>query len=392
VSARPSNFVGGRSQINTTIAAGESAYTDYTDMYRHHYNSAEAWGISLSGGTELEVTVEFSHNATGTDASPRGAGPWYTRADYGGSIGIPRVVRRTARRARLRIRNVSASPVQAIGWIYYNNQPATPTIQRITAEFGDDYDAINTRQLNDPRLDEGRELALDRIPVLKFGANPTVGTSPEIVWPLSTTTYTFLQAAATLEVISDDAGDTAAGAGARSVTIVGLDASFNTVTETVTTNGTSASSATSASFLRIERAFAADVGSYTAPYNLGNLTIRVSGGGASVAYIAATEGKTQQAIYTVPAGFTFHIRQLSGSVETGKGARFRLYQRQNADDVTVPVTGRRLVREKAQTFDDQLATYIAIPEKTDLWFESSTLSGSTSAVTVGFDGVLTRNR
>ena len=73
--------------------------------------------------------------------------------------------------------------------------------------------------------------------VHKFGSG-LVGSS---LGPITTSgEYRMPTAATSLELLSDSANDTDGGTGARQVTVIGLDSSWNEVSQTVTTTGTSA--------------------------------------------------------------------------------------------------------------------------------------------------------
>jgi hypothetical protein len=92
----------------------------------------------------------------------------------------------------------------------------------------------------------------------KFGYNATTNTTAETIWTQSNA-YTW-NSAAQLELTSTDADDTdTTGAGARTVTIEGLDANYAEITETVDMNGQTADagSTTTASFLRVNRMYVA---------------------------------------------------------------------------------------------------------------------------------------
>lgn len=88
-----------------------------------------------------------------------------------------------------------------------------------------------------------------------------------------------------------NAADTAAGAGAREVTLIGLDASGNVVTEAIATNGISASSATTNSFIRLYRAYVSASGTYAtaaAGSHTAAIVIENSAGGTDWLTIDAT--------------------------------------------------------------------------------------------------------
>ena len=110
--------------------------------------------------------------------------------------------------------------------------------------------------------------------------------------------FTSWTAADHLYVISTSASDTA-----QNIYIVGLDASYNRITETVTTNGTTAVQTTQ-HFLRIH---SATIVSANKP-NVGEITFRLtSGTGTVVAHIGAGLSITKLSQYTVPAGYTAYI-------------------------------------------------------------------------------------
>lgn len=73
-------------------------------------------------------------------------------------------------------------------------------------------------------------------PVLLIGKNGAVTTTYETIWDNSNQ-YTFLNSALAQSIVSSSANDAAAGTGARTISISGLDGSFNVVTETITLNG-----------------------------------------------------------------------------------------------------------------------------------------------------------
>jgi hypothetical protein len=206
-------------------------------------------------------------------------------------------------------------------------------------------------------------------------------------------------AAATLEIISDDVNDTAEGSGARSVIIEGLDANWQTITEEVATNGTSASTATTKSFLRVSRAYVEDAGTYAGTIlggNTGTITIRISSAGATQATIAVESGfgvgQTQIARYSVPDNNTAYILSYKSSVDSTNGAHVYLFKRMNANTIAAPFSSRRLVLEADQdtgviSHKPQTA-YGPFPEFTDIWWAAIRSGGSNSSVDIEFEILL----
>lgn len=225
----------------------------------------------------------------------------------------------------------------------------------------------------------------------KFGSNPAVGTSETPISSLGTIWQPTV--AVTVEAISTDANDTAAGTGARTMVVTGLDQTFAEVSETLTLNGTSASTASTTTFIRVYRAYVATTGTY-AGTNAGAITIRVSGGGTSILQIVAGKGQTQTTMYTVPTGKTLYVEYVNISVSSAKEVDISFYQFPNIDDVSAPFTGaKRLV----QLFEGMLSSVpfrydppMVFAAKTDLWFAGLVSAGS-GAASVEYGGVLVTN-
>src|ERR1043165_409078 len=138
----------------------------------------------------------------------------------------------------------------------------------------------------------------------------------------------FPVAPVSLEVVSLNSADTAAGTGARSIMVAGLDANFNEISTTVALNGGVV--AMSGAWRRVNLIIVSGAGSNGT--NLGRINIRDAGGGTIRSAIPAGRGISQQSFYTVPAGHTLLVRQATlkiiasaGGVGAGKGADAELY-------------------------------------------------------------------
>lgn len=215
----------------------------------------------------------------------------------------------------------------------------------------------------------------DHAMVHKYGRNDNVASgSWEHISLLPFSTSNFRTSASTVRVKSGgNSNDTAAGSGAREVTIQGIDSNFAEVSETIATAGISASSATTASFWRIHRAWVSAVGTYTGA-NTGAIIIEDSSGTNDLISIAAGEGQSQYTGWTVPVDVTAYLLSVDLHVDSNKTANIRLYTREDIDDITAPMPSKRLKR-----FWDGVTgnfTYtpqgpaIEIPEKSDIWLEA----------------------
>lgn len=139
--------------------------------------------------------------------------------------------------------------------------------------------------------------------VIIFGYNPDLDTSEESVWP-DGGLVPHPTVASVLSIASASASDDSAGVGARTVYIQGLDGSYNTVSETVTLDGTNAVSTTN-SYLYVNQFTVTSVGS--TGHNVGEITAKV--GATLYDLIAATYNNRTTAHYCVPAGYTGYIVQ-----------------------------------------------------------------------------------
>ena len=148
----------------------------------------------------------------------------------------------------------------------------------------------------------------------KFGANLSVGADIETIWETGGI-YEYLTVASTVSAISNDSGDTVAGTGARTIEIQGLDSNYNTVTEIISTNGTSSGPASTNEFLRIYRALVKTAGSTGTneghiDINAGSTTV-ISIGTKGTGVNKEGFGQSQTSVYTIPAGKTGYITQWS---------------------------------------------------------------------------------
>lgn len=199
-------------------------------------------------------------------------------------------------------------------------------------------------------LDVARSLHTGITVVKKFGRNTAVGTSFAPV-ALGGVYNTPQAAAATTLRIKAGGGttDTAAGAGAREVTLVGLDETWAEATEAVATAGASASSATTTTFTRLYRAYVSSSGTYAtsaAGSHESAITIENGAGGTDWATISATDfphSQTEIGAYSVPTGYTGYVFLDDVISETtSKTADIVFFWRAGNDDTAAPYSAMRV--------------------------------------------------
>jgi len=182
--------------------------------------------------------------------------------------------------------------------------------------------------------------------VHKFGRNAAVPNgSWDGVLQLSGQ-FPWLQAATKVRIkaggnAADDFGPSPQGTGAWAVTVQGLTAAGIEATENLTAAGASASASSTIEFIRVYRAWVPFAGSYTGS-NTGNMVIEDEAGSTDLIMIAAGEGQSQFAGYTIPAGKVAYLASVMVQADAAKAADFRLMTRENANDVTVPFSAKRL--------------------------------------------------
>lgn len=220
--------------------------------------------------------------------------------------------------------------------------------------------------------------------VHKFGTNDTITTStdPEAIWVVGGLP-TFPTVAAATTIVSAGTDDAAAGTGARTVTIQGLDGSWDMQQQTVTMTGTDAVTLTD-TYLRVFRAWVVTAGS--GGTNADILTVAI--GATTVAAIAAAAGQTQQAIYTIPNDYTeAWLMNVNAWVQRGVSARSVIMRLMTRVD-----GGAWRVREEWElnttgTSSDgpDYPYWLRLEPKTDIVVRAQTVSANDTGVSAVFD-------
>ena len=259
------------------------------------------------------------------------------------------------------------------------------------------YGAINNTQVIDLTqkvLDYFTEVSRGNVggqtSLFKFGFNPAIGTGMQDIWTVGGV-LVFQQTATQYNISSSSGSDTIAGEGARVITIEGLDENFSEITEDVNLSGTSVSQTTQ-EFIRLNRAFIKEVGTYGFSNN-GTISIVTSDNGNPQGGLIAKEGQTQKTHFTIPAGKTGILKRTSVSVDTTKIATVQMFQRQNANNTVSPISPIRIFHQVDGVTGQEEESYLAnlrFPEKTDIWM-TATLSQASGGVELDYDLILFDN-
>lgn len=171
--------------------------------------------------------------------------------------------------------------------------------------------------------------------------------------------------ATALEFVSDDAGDNAAGLGAREVTVVGLDAGWNEVSQTVVTDGLTPV-ALGTDLTRLYRWWVSFSGVYSqlgVQPHLGNIMIREAGAGpiwSTIENTPAAFGQSQIGFYTNPINTRAYLLSKYITVDSNKVSDIYFVHREHCDVITAPFPGvRRLVEREIGVKSNFSIVYIA---------------------------------
>ncbi len=128
--------------------------------------------------------------------------------------------------------------------------------------------------------------------------------APCLVWD-ARTAYAFQASPVLLEILSGSASDAAAGTGARTVLIDGLDAEGNVQTAIATLNGVTPVAVPTLTWSAVN--FITVIAAGSGGVNAGLLTVRVAGAGAVQGSVLAGVGIQRAMKYTVPTGYQLII-------------------------------------------------------------------------------------
>lgn len=208
-----------------------------------------------------------------------------------------------------------------------------------------------------------------------YGYQPLVALTFIPVWE-NATNYVY-PVAATQMHLSGTAGDTA------SILISGLDANYSPISETLVLNGAS-NVTTVKSYFRIN-GMQVTAGSATNP--AGVVTLKDLTDTIIYAQINAGVGRTQAAIYTVPAGYTYFLQRVNIYTSLN-GNNFVTYQNK-----TISPSGVVQLTQQAAfpaTYEARRIMPRPFTEKTDIQLMCK-VNSSTGAIAIAQEGYLIKN-
>jgi hypothetical protein len=200
--------------------------------------------------------------------------------------------------------------------------------------------------------------------VIGHAANMTTGQSYDLYENASNVPlFPFLATAQHLQISSASANDTAAGTGARQVTITGLDANYNPLTEVLATSGVTPVVTTNL-FLRVNRCFVSSSGTF-ATTNLGDITVAQQGGTNIQGIIRAGFGIMASGVYTIPAGFSAQMTLIQFSMGGAGAANFGQVARADNGSGAMNL-GLRFDINSGFPYEQSIPGQVFLPQKTDM--------------------------
>lgn len=181
-----------------------------------------------------------------------------------------------------------------------------------------------------------------------------------------------------------DANDSSGGTGARLLAIVGLDGSGNIITDTLSTNGASASSNTTLSYIRVTHVLVLSSGAYGG-VNAGNITIETSDGLSDVALMLAGESTTHISSCAIPSNETWYFTSVIVQVDSNKVVDARLCVRESLLTTSAPynpkITYAKVMGVSGLNPFQPLNPMLILDPLTDIWIEAKS-SGQDASVGV----------
>ena len=230
----------------------------------------------------------------------------------------------------------------------------------------------------------------------RFGWANAVGSSPQTISTFSATGagYVYPTSATVMKVSSSNAADAAAGTGARTLLVAGLDANYNSISETVTLNGVTPVNTTN-SYLRILYTEITSTGSGNA--QAGTIYVGtgvVSGGGVPATIYWQSESTYNNwsfAGFTVPAGYTAYVTSYtvtSQSTTANQNISCGLVVFEYGDASSTTAQGYPELQSTARLtsnsqFDRHFDYQFAISEKSDFELRAWNQTGTTAVNVTG---------
>jgi len=212
----------------------------------------------------------------------------------------------------------------------------------------------------------------------KFARSTQITTTESVLWD-GGGNYVFLETAEKLNIVSTSPLDTLTGTGARTILVYGLDENYTQISELMIMNGTNIVT-TENEYLRTYRmlVYTSGLNDPINDANQGDITATTVTTSTLQAKMLINNGQTLMSVFTVPANHTAYITGLSLSAGQGKECFFKAKFRNGPDSINA-FSVKYAIDIYQGTFNTNLATPLAVPEKIDILITAQTTSGTISA-------------
>jgi hypothetical protein len=251
-------------------------------------------------------------------------------------------------------------------------------------------DSVTKRGTLEPfwlQVSRGQVTGHSLVNIFGYFATPATANAYRTAWELgNTTNYAFPSSATTMTLVSTNNSDTA------TITINGLDANYNIISENLVLNGTN-NVTTIKSYFRINNINVSS-GSPTNPAG----TITLSNGGVTYAQISTTNlgagtasiGTSQMSLYTVPNGFTLYLTRFDAfSSFNGNNVNFLTYRALTNSSAGV----QKIILQ--QPFDSNYSVTRISPfpytQGTDVQWQVAPSAAASATVGINIEGILVAN-
>lgn len=212
-----------------------------------------------------------------------------------------------------------------------------------------------------------------------YGFQVSVTTTNIPIWEVAGA-YTYPASATTMHLSSSvNTGQDLSG---TTILIQGLDSGYNVISETLALTGTTVA-VTTKSYLRINGM------SVSAGVPTGTITLKDLTNTTTYAQINPSIGRSQMAIYTVPAGHTFFLSRVD-AYTSANGSSADWIQYRNVQTSPSGVVTLTQQAPFTNTYHAQRVMPRPFAEKTDIQLQAKT-SANTYAVSIAGEGYLIQN-
>lgn len=206
-----------------------------------------------------------------------------------------------------------------------------------------------------------------------------------------------------LRVKAGNANDNPTGSGARKVILEGIeDSTGNLITEEIETNGASAGTLSTKTFLRLFRVEVTESGTYAsqvAPSYAGDIVVEDASGniwGSARAINGFNIGQSQISAFTVPTGYTAYVRSINITADSKKDAvSVVFFRRAGVLETSVPYEAMKAasVYDGVSQVTSPVVKGVMGPfnQNTDIGFMGSYLGAGDGTAGVDFEILLIKN-